>query len=178
MNNMITYNFGIECKMSWEDFLSLKTLDGKTLYKSDFKTFSDLYEFIDRSKTEISELLFDGVKYILEDGLLHNLYGPARIRCADKDTPFYVVGTILYRFFINGKEVQCEKKHCSKIENFEEKELYFYEEITGRKSQPDPVTGKWYRRKEGIDYKHHIIDLEQLRNLDKRKKKLERICRK
>ena len=153
---MIQYNFGIECKISWEDFLSLKTLDNRTLYKSDFKTFPDLYEYIDTQKLEIKELLFDGVKYYIEDGLLHNLYGAARIRqISEKEQTqsFHVTGSILYRFFIDGKEVQCDNKHCRIQKDFDEKELYFFEEITGLKSGRD-ATGKFIRRKIGVDYTH------------------------
>jgi len=66
---LINYKFGeIEEKIEWDDFLSL-TYKDKLTYKSDYKTFSDLYEFICKNIKDITKLLFDGYEYILQDGL-------------------------------------------------------------------------------------------------------------
>lgn len=173
---MIKYNFGLNCKIDWEKFLSLKTFDNnKTLYKSDFESFADLYEYIDKHKIEIKELLFNGYQYFLEDGLLHNLYGPAKITISDKNKPFYKPGHTLLSFYINGKEVKYSNKHCSKLKDFNEEKIYFHHEITNKKTER--INGVSYRRKEGIDYTKEYINLELLRKLDLRKRKLNRILK-
>ncbi len=48
-------------------------------------------------------------------------------------------------------------------------------ETTYNRSGRDIATGKFYRRKEGIDYIKHHIDLKKLRQKDIRKKKLEQL---
>ena len=50
---MILYKIGdIDCKINWDDFLSL-TFKSETKYKSDFESFSHLYEFIDKKYNKI-----------------------------------------------------------------------------------------------------------------------------
>ena len=170
---MIKYNFGMVCELDWTKFLSLKTHNKEVLYKSDFKAFSDLYEYIE--KNDIQHLLFDGHEYLLEDSVLHNLYGSAKIRHVTEGAS-YLVGTF-QKYFIDGEMVYCDGHPCKISKDFEEGDLYFFEEITNKKSGKDKATGIRYRRKEGIDYKHHHINLEHLRLQDKRKKKLKRILK-
>ena len=169
---MINYKFGnIECKISFDDFLSL-TINNVRKYKSDFKQFSELYEFIEKNKKLISHVLFDGYEYILEKGLLHNLYGPAIIKhCDDKSA--YFRGTTKY-FYIDGKCVfnQLDGRGCKKLEDFQNKDIFHFQELTGKKSEKDEITGKMYRRKEGVDYKKIYINLEERIKKDQRKKKL------
>lgn len=168
---MINYKFGdIECKMSFKDFLKI-TYNNTIKYKSDFKEFSELYELIEKNKKQISHILFDGYEYIIEKGLLHNLYGPALIKHNDKDE-FYI-GTVNY-FYIDGKKVfnSIDGIGCIKLEDFQNKDIFHYQELTGRKSGMDEITGKMYRRKEGVDYKKIYINLEERIKKDQRKKKL------
>ena len=168
---MINYKFGeIEEKIEWDDFLSL-TYKDKLTYKSDYKTFSDLYEFICKNIKDITKLLFDGYEYILQDGLLHNLYGPATLKHI-KDG--FMPGT-RRRYYINGKLVFAKEKPfrydkvCNKVEDFE-KEIVFLEWITKKIER-----GKTY--KEDINYILHPINLEELRIQDKRYNKLNRILK-
>lgn len=172
---MIKYNFGIECEISWNKFLSMETIHDK-LYKRDFKDFSEFYYFLDTNKKEINKIIFDGYEYILENGVLHNLYGPAKIRHTEKEEgqPFF--GTTKW-FFINGRLVTDKLENirgCKNEKDFENGEIFFYEELTNKTSgrQDD---GTMYRRKEGVDYIKHYIDLKKLRQKEVRKKKLEQI---
>ena len=169
---MIHYDFGMNCVIDWNEFLQLKTFSGEIMYKSNFTDFPQLYEYIDKNKKDISNLLFDGHKYILENGMLHNLFGPVKMKYNDNTT--YL--SVSRRYFINGKPVWCNNGPC-KVTDFEKGDLYFHEEITNRKSTRDVTTGIWYRRKEGIDYKKYYINLEELKFQDKRNKKLKRILK-
>lgn len=168
---MIEYKFGdILCKLSFRDFLSITTKNGKKL-KREFKNFYELYEFIELSKKEITHILFDGYEYTLEKGLLHNLYGPAYIRY---DEDGIMPGPKRF-FYIDGKLVYEEiGKKCSKLENFQTQDIHFFEEITGKISGYDEKTGLRYRRL-GRDYKIHHINLKQRIKIDQRKKKLQRL---
>ena len=176
---MIYYKFGnIDCKISFKDFLSITIEDTPfTLkkYKSDFKNFSELYELIEINKKKITNILFDGYEYILQKGVLHNLYGPALIKHCD-DPKAYFQGTSRW-FYIDGRLVydSLDDRGCRKLENFQKKEIFFYEDITGRKSGVDENTGRMYRRKEGIDYKIYPIDLQFRLKIDQRKEKLKRL---
>jgi len=172
---MIYYKFGeISCKFSFKDFLKI-TYDNTIKYKSDFKEFSELYELIDKNANKISNILFDGYEYIIEKGKLHNLYGPALIKHHDKDE-FYK-GTVEY-FYIDGKNVFNDKldgRGCTKLEDFQNKDIFHYQELTGKKSGRDEITGKMYRRQEGIDYIKTPINLKERIKKDQRKKKLQQI---
>ncbi len=67
------YNFGEKpCKIEFDDFLSITT--DIRMYKSDFKDFSELYEYIEKNLNKITHILFNNYEYFLEKGLLHNLY--------------------------------------------------------------------------------------------------------
>ena len=173
---MIIYNIGeIPCKIDFNDFLSLTT-DVKK-YKSEFYSFADLYEFIDKNITKITNILFDNYEYTLENGKLHNLYGPAITKFTSSDSDYVPKGTKSYWFYIDGKLVcdQLNDRGCKKIENFKNNEIFHYEEITNKKSEVDQITGIFYRRKEGIDYIKHYINLEYRIKKDQRKKKLNQI---
>lgn len=165
---MITYKIGdVDCKLGFEDFLSLIHND-KKLYKSDFKNVAELYEFIDKNLKNISELLFDNYTYILEDGLLHNLYGPATIKFLPPES--YLPGGPSKRFYIYGKLISIQgDRPCNKIEDFEKQEIFYYQELTGKISTPGN------RRREGVDYIKHYYDLRLLRFKDQRKQKLIRL---
>ena len=169
---MIHYKFGeVECKLSFKDFLSITTKSSKKL-KREFKNFYELYEFIELSKKEIIHILFDGYEYTLEKGILHNLYGPAYIRY---DEDGFMPGPKRF-FYIDGKLV-CDEmdKKCSKLEDFQTKDIHHFEEITGKQSGYDEKTGLRYRRLEDRDYKIHSINLKQRIKIDQRKKKLQRL---
>jgi len=163
-------NFG-NVDMNWKKFLSL-IHNGETKYKSFFKSVSHFYEYFDRNKEEITEILFDDAKYYLEDGVLHNLYGSAREVHHDEQS--FVKGWS-YKFYIGGRCV-CDKsgQAIKTTQNFTTGKIFFYDELTERKSgsQED---GTYYRRKEGVDFERTPINLEQLRKQDKRKRKLKRI---
>jgi hypothetical protein len=172
---MIVYKIGeADCKISFKDFLSITYKDGKK-YKSDFKEFSELYEFIEKNKKKISNIFFDGYEYVLEKGVLHNLYGPALIKHNDDPSEFFK-GTSRW-FYIDGKKVydSMDNRGCRKLEDFQKKEIFHYEEITGKVSGRDEETGRWYKRQEGIDYKKYPIDLRERINIDQRKKKLQKL---
>jgi len=173
---MIKYNFGIECEISWNKFLCVN-MGEERRYKQEFENFNEFFYFLEHNKRTITKLLFDGYEYILQNGLLHNLYGPAKLRHKEKEDgdPFF--GTTKW-FFINGKLVTDKLENyrgCKNLEDFENNEIFFYEEVTGKKSGRDEKTGQLYRRKEGIDYIKHPINLESLRQKDIRKKKLDQI---
>jgi hypothetical protein len=170
---MIEYKFGdIKCKLDFDDFLSITTNVKK--YKSDFNSFSDLYEFIDKNKNEITHLFFDNNEYFLEKGILHNLYGPSHIRFNDKNS--YLGQTKSLFFYINGKLVHdnLDDRGCKKLESFQTEEIFFYKELTD-KEQRRHSTNKYYRAKEGVDYIKTIINLDNLIKKDQRNKKLKKI---
>ena len=174
---MIKYNFGIECEISWTKFLCFESEKGK-LYKKNFKNFSEFFYFLDNNKKDITKLLFDGYEYILENGLLHNLYGPAKIRYTEEDDHAYLYPGTKKWFFINGKLVTDKQENvrgCKNEKDFENNEIFFYEEITGKKTHRDTITGKMYIRKEDVDYRKHLINLGKLKEKDIRKKKLKQI---
>ena len=116
---MITYYFGDkDCKLDFNNFLSITTDIKK--YKSNFNSFSELYEFIETHKKEIIHILFDGYEYFIENGVLHNLYGPAYIRYNDPTTDRFPLGTKSNWFYINGRLV-CDKtdtRGCKKLNDF------------------------------------------------------------
>lgn len=157
-------------QLDFKSFLCVEDHNGIKLYKSDFKEFSNLYEYIDKNIKSIKSILHENREYILYNGLLHNLYGPSMKKHNGHD---YIVRT--HRYFINGKLVYCEGQPCRNDDDFENGKIYFFEEITHRKSGRDVITGKRYHRKEGIDYKKHYINLKGLRDKERRNKKLNRI---
>jgi hypothetical protein len=166
------YNFGEKpCKIEFDDFLSITT--DIRMYKSDFKDFSELYEYIEKNLNKITHILFNNYEYFLEKGLLHNLYGPAIIRHNNENA--YFKGTSNY-FYINGKlvhdDIKTTERGCKKLDNFQNMQIFFYKEITGKKNEIDVLTGKRYRRIEGIDYEIQYINLNEKIKLDQRKKKL------
>jgi len=174
---MIYYYFGDRnCKLNWNDFICLIKNDDTKIYKSFFIDFSSLYEYIDKEKNYISNILSDGYEYILENGVLHNLYGAAYIKYNDKND-FHGAGTKSKYFYINGNLVcdQLDNRGCNTTEKFKNKEIFFYKEITNNKTKQDPYTGLWYRRREGIDYTKTYINLDHRIKIDQRKKKLKKI---
>jgi hypothetical protein len=150
---MILYDFGDKCKIEWNDFLQLICYDNRRLYKSDFKDFPYLYEYIDKNKHKIKNLIFDNYEYTLFNGKLHNLHGPAKSEYKNTE---YSKG-MSNRYYINGKLV-CYKQHrpCKKYEEFVSNEIYFYTILTKEKKR---------RKQNGIDYIKEKIDLnKQLKN--------------
>lgn len=178
---MIYYNFGRKCLISFEKFLSIKIKD-KKLYKSDFKEFSELYELIDKNVNDVSHILQDNYEYYLENGVLHNLYNPALIKIHSENSSFYTPGTQSDWFYINGKlvcdDIKKPYRGCTKLENFENDEIFHFKELTNKKSGIDEKTGKRYLRKEGIDYKKNVLNLDKLRENDLRKQKLNELHKK
>jgi hypothetical protein len=179
---MIEYSFGEkQCRLDWNDFLCItKNVPNSNiiLYKSNFKNFAEFYEYIDKNKKSISHILFDGYEYFLENGVLHNLYGPAITRYLEK-SDYIVAGTQSYSFYIDGKLV-CDNKSnnnkgCRKIDDFQEKEIFFYKELTNKKSGIDPYTNKYYIRTKNVDYIIVPINLKNRILLDQRKKKLKQL---
>jgi hypothetical protein len=172
--NMIKYKIGdIDCKISFKDFLSLTTNTTK-FYKKDFKDFYSLYEFIEFHLKEIRHILFDNYEYVLYNGKLHNLYGPAITR-HEEDKNAFMQGTF-YKFYIDGKLVYTQiGKKCNNTEEFKNKKIFHFEELTNKKNGVDDNSGKYYRRKEGIDYKIYPINLNFKIKLDQRRKKLEQL---
>ncbi len=173
---MIEYFFGEnKCKLDWNNFLCV-TENNIKVYKSDFKDFAEFYEYIDTLKEKISHILFDGYEYFLEDGVLHNLYGPAIIRYLEKGD-YVAAGTKSYSFYIKGKLVhdQLDDRGCRKMEDFEKNEIFFWKRLTDKISGKDPNTGIYYRTKDGVDYIKTTINLQNLRLLDQRKKKLKQL---
>lgn len=170
---MILYKFGdIECKISFKDFLSLTT-KYKKLYKKDFQDIYQLYEFIEFELKNIQHLLFDGYEYYLHKGLLHNLYGPAYLYHREDKDGYLPPGTTK-KFYIDGKLVchRISDYKCKNIDEFQSKQIHHYENLTNKKSGSDPITGRTYICKEGIDYLIHPIDLDARRKLDIRRRKL------
>jgi hypothetical protein len=173
---MIEYKLGEKkIKIDFDAFLCLKFKD-KKFYKSDFNAFSELYEFIDKNKMKISYMLFNNNEYFLENGVLHNLYGPAHIRINDKEDSFYVKGTKTQFFYIDGKLVydKMDNRGCKKLEDFKDKEIFFYDELSNKKSGKDE-NGNFYRRKENIDYIKTIINLSERIKIDQRNKKIKKL---
>jgi len=172
---MIKYRLGeIDCKISFEDFLSL-TCNGDKKYKSEFRDMSELYEFFDKNIKRISNILFDGYEYYLQNGILHNLYGSALIRYNVNSPVLVSPIECINRFYIDGRLVlddMSRPKGCSKLEDFNNKEIFFFEELTYKISGRDPLTGLIYRRKEGVDYIKTIINLNDRIKIDQRYKKL------
>jgi len=169
---MITYHFGDkDCKLDFKDFLSITTDIKK--YKSEFDSFSKLYEFIETHKKEITHILFYGYEYFIENGVLHNLYGPAYIRYNDPTTDRFSLGSKSIWFYINGKLVQdnLNTRGCKKLQDFQNGDIFFFRELTYKKSNFNNV-GPLYRRKEGVDYIKDYINLENLTKIDQRYKKL------
>jgi len=173
---MIEYFLGEKkCKIDFDDFLSLK-FKGKILYKSDFNTFSELYEFIDKNKMEISYMLFNNNEYFLERGVLHNLYGPAHIQLNDKKDSFVGLGYKYFYFYIDGRLVhdKLDTRGCKTNKEFNNEEIFFYNELTNKKAGRDS-SGNFYRRKEGIDYIKTSIDLLERIKFDERGKKIKKL---
>ena len=159
---MIKYNFGeIDCRIDFKDFLDITCGDIKK-YKSEFKEFSQLYEFIETNKNKITHILFDGYEYHLKKGLLHNLFGPALIR----HTPDgYFPGTS-NNFYIDGKLVHDDThtigKGCKSLESFQTKNIFHFKELNQVKTR--------IRRKIGVDYEIYPIDLKRKIRKDKLEK--------
>jgi len=169
---MIEYSFGEnKCKLDWNNFLCVtKNVPNSNIkiYKSTFKDFSEFYEYVDRFKNEITHLLFDGYEYFLEEGVLHNLYGPAIIKYLEK-SDYTPAGSKWYSFYINGKlvhdKVGNSDRGCRTIENFENEKIFFHEELSSKKD----------RKQKDVDYIKTPINLQNLRLLDQRKKKLKQL---
>jgi len=173
---MIKYKFGdISCELDFNKFLKI-IIKNKIKYKSDFKYFSELYELIEKDINDISHIIFDNYEYILENGVLHNLYGPALIKY-NNEHDFY--NGISNWFYIDGKliydDVRYVKRGCRNINSFKDNEIFFFEELSNKKSGRDPITKKFYRRTEGIDYIKTIINLDDRIMVDQRKIKLKKL---
>jgi len=169
---MIKYKFGnIECELSWKKFLCVET--DKKYYKKDFKDFGELYYFIENNKN--MKLTFDGYEYFIENNKLHNLYGAAKIKHTEKEEGSYFFGTTK-RYFINGEIVYLiHKVPCKNDNDFFNNKIYHYKELTNKKNGKDKNTGKFYRRKENVDYTKTEINIKKLIENDKRKQKLNKI---
>lgn len=169
---MIIYKIGnIDCKISWIDFLCLETTDNNKIYKSDFTDFAHLYEYIDYNIKKIKKLTFDNLEYTLKNGLLHNLYNESILKHTI-ESDAYFKGTSR-KFYIHGKEVWNKNAPVKKLNDFLTGEIYHYEEITFKRTDYDSTPK--YRRKEGIDYKKHYINLGDLMKKESRAKKLNKI---
>ena len=172
---MIMYKFlDVECKIDFESFLSIDAVTGR-LYKKDFESFYTLYEYIEFNLKDITHILFDNYEYFLNHGKLHNLYGPA-YKNYNITSEIFINPININKFYIDGKLV-CDdignpRKGCSRLEFFKSREIFFYKELTNKKSGKDDITGKWYRRKEGIDYETTIINLSERIKIDERRLKL------
>jgi len=164
----------VECKIDFESFLSIDTTTGR-LYKKDFESFYDLYEYIEFNLKDITHILFDGYEYYLNHGKLHNLYGPAHTRY-NVSHECYVNNMTINKFYIDGKlvfdNITNPTKGCSKLDSFQNCDIFFYKDLSHKKSGIDMITGKTHRRKEGIDYKIDKIDLNERIKIDKRRLKL------
>lgn len=100
---MVSYKIGyIECFFKFEDFISLEC-DFKKYYKCDFIDFSSLIKFIDENIKQITKIVFDNKQYVLENGLLHNLYGPS---ITVYPTPGGHNKNTIKRYFINGNIIE------------------------------------------------------------------------
>jgi hypothetical protein len=151
-------NFGINVEIDWNKFLKIET--DKILYKSDFKSFSDLYEYIIKNLKDIKNILFDGQQLFLRNGLLHNLYEPALIKYFAE--PLYGGNKISNNFFINGQEVYVKGNLCKKLTDFENGQIYFVLNVNlNLKTR----------------YEKHHINLIELRKIEIRENKLKRILK-
>jgi len=163
----------VECKIDFDSFLSIDSVTGR-LYKKDFESFYSLYEYIEFNLKDITHILFDDYEYYLNHGKLHNLYGPAMIKY-NVTSEFSPTQFNINKFYIDGKLVVDDimsTKGCRKLEFFKSREIFFYKELTNKKSGRDELTGIFYRRKEGIDYEKTIINLNDRIRIDQRKLKL------
>jgi len=169
---MIEYTIGDTCcRISFEHFLSL-TFKNEIIYKSRFDEFSDLYEFIEKNIKNITLMIFDGYKYHLEKGLLHNLYGPAVIKY-DENKELYSQKIDNY-FFINGKRIYYDYYKiiiCKNIKNFVGNDVFFIERRTNNIKKSN-ITDMKYKNINGINYNLIAINLKNLIKMDQRKKKL------
>lgn len=169
------YNFGeIPCKIEFDDFLSITTDIKK--YKSDFKDFSYLYEFIEKNLNKITQISFDNYEYFLEKGVLHNLYGPAHIRYTTEDSYMSKKGAKINWFYIDGKLVfnnmDRDDRGCRKLSDFQTNKIFHLKILTTTENRYNPITKRTNRSQDGIDYIKTYIDLEQRIKIDQRKKKL------
>lgn len=164
----------VECKIDFESFLSIDAITGR-LYKKDFESFYALYEYIEFNLKDITHILFDGYEYYLNHGKLHNLYGPAILKY-NVASEVHISMINITQFYIDGKlvcdDIGSTDRGCRKLESFREKEIFFYKELSNKKTGIDKITSRFYRRKEGIDYEKTIINLNERIKLDKRKLKL------
>lgn len=172
---MIMYKFGeIPCRIEFDDFLSITTDTKK--YKSDFKDFSCLYEFIEKNLNKITQISFDNYEYYLEKGVLHNLYGPAHIRYTTEDSYLSKKGTKIDWFYIDGKLVFDNKdrdnRGCRTLSDFKTNRIFHLKILTTNESRYNPITKRTNRSQDGIDYIKTYIDLDQRIKLDQRKNKL------
>jgi len=141
---MIEYSFGErKCKLDWSIFICL--IADKKLYKSDFKDFSNLYEYIryNDEKTDFYKLL------------------------GTKSTFFYIDGKLVCN--------KLDDRGCRNLEDFNNNEIFHYHELSNIKHNKNINTGKWYKRQEGVDYIRTVINIKQKILLDQRKKKLKQI---
>lgn len=166
---MIQYSLGEKkCLLDWNKFICL-TYNNIKMYKSEFKDLANLYEVIDKNIKSVSNLLLDGHEYIIEKGILHNLYGPAYIKYNDS-TAFSPAGSISLYFYIDGKLV-CNtnenNRGCKTLEEFQNDDIFFFEKLN-----TENIVQFVRRPKEGIDYIKHRINLERRILMDQRKKKL------
>lgn len=171
------YKFGeIPCKIEFDDFLSITTDIKK--YKSEFKDFSYLYEFIEKNLNKIIQISFNNYEYYLEKGVLHNLYGPAHIRYTTQDGYMSKKGTKIDWFYIDGKLVYDNRdtgRGCTKLSDFQTNRIFHLKILTTTESRYNPITKRTNRSQSGIDYIKTYIDLGQRIKLDQRKKKLQYI---
>ena len=166
---MIRYKLGdVELNFDFESLLVVFTKN-RTLYKSDFEGVSDFFEYLHKNINDIIEITFDSKCYRLKNGLLHNLWSPA---LSEYNQDGYFKGWKKL-FYIDGKLVYCKGEPIKSSEKLLS-DIYHHEEITQKKTGKEP-DGTIYRRKEGVDYKHHYIDIEKLRKKEMRQKKLEEI---
>lgn len=174
---MIMYNFSnkpnycffngkvkTDYKLDWNDFLCIKTRYFYR-YKNSFKDFGDLYEYIEKNKSDIICIRQDGLDLYLKNGQLHNLNGAAVFKYKKYDkNDYYPADKAIKQYYINGKLVYFMKKPCDTDMNFNNGNLEFYEyvDIYNRKG----------RIKKGIDYNIHEIDISTLKKEEERIRKL------
>lgn len=157
---MIRYNFGDGIhNISWGNFLKL-TINDNIYYKSKFKEFSELIEFIDINLLEISNILLDNCEYVLENGKLHNLYGAAKTTYLTGYNPgwyykFYICGKLVY------EEVLVGGQTIKNIKDFNTLHLYVAKHNPKTTPKRDNIIKE--------------INITELRINDKRNKKIKRI---
>lgn len=175
---MIEYPFGhMKCKIDFNNFLSLCTNEEK-LYKSNFDDFPQLYEYIDKNKKKIEHIIFDGYEYFLENGVLHNLYGPAFIIIKGEKTAYVPLGQKGQWYYIDGNLVHNKQfnKRCTCQSDFNDTEIFIYKQLKDNVPIIDQSTGRQYRnRRDGEDYIKVTIDLEQRIKIDQRNKKIHKL---